>query len=192
MGNNMNNTSMISNVLRRRRTDLVALALSLLLLAGSALAAEQPPLSHKMSPVTPPRPAADFTLEDMDGGAHSLSDLRGRVVMLNFWATWCPPCRREMPSMERLYTKYKDAGLTVVAVNQWESPDLVFEFTGRLSVEPTFPILFDRESRISEAYDVRGLPTTYLIDKDGNIRFQAIGGREFDHPEVEALIEGLL
>jgi len=71
-------------------------------------------------------------------------------------------------------------------------PDLVFEFTGRLDLEPTFPILFDRESRIAEQYDVKGLPTTYLLDKDGSIRFRAIGGREFDHPEGEALIEGLL
>jgi len=171
---------------------LISLVVVGLLGVLGPVAAEPPPLGHTMSPVSPPLPAPPFSLPDMDGASHALSDYRGRVVMLNFWATWCPPCRHEMPSMERLYAKFKDRGLEVVAVNQWEDPDLVFEFTGRLSLSPTFPILFDRESRIAEQYGVKGLPTTYLLDRDGNIRFQAIGGREFDHPEVEALIEGLL
>jgi thiol-disulfide isomerase/thioredoxin len=169
-----------------------ALALVLLMLVATVAVAEQPPLGHKMNPVSPPLAAPGFTLPDMDGEMHSLEDFRGKVVMLNFWATWCPPCRREMPSMQRLYEKYRERGLTVVAVNQFEDPDLVFEFTGRLSLEPTFPILFDRESRVSEQYGVKGLPTTYLLDKTGKIQFRAIGGREFDHPEVEALIESLL
>ena len=167
-------------------------ALVLMLTVSVAGAADLPPLGHKMNPVSPPLAAADFSLPDLDGETHALSDFRGKVVMLNFWATWCPPCRREMPSMQRLYEKYREHGLVVVAVNQFEDPDLVFEFTGRLSLEPTFPILFDRESRVSEQYKVKGLPTTYLLDKQGRIRFRAIGGREFDHPEVEALIEGLL
>lgn len=167
-------------------------AVLLLLAVSVSVAAELPPLGHKMNPVSPPLAAPDFTLPDMDDEKHALSDFRGKVVMLNFWATWCPPCRREMPSMQRLYEKYSERGLVVLAVNQFEDPDLVFEFTGRLSLEPTFPIVFDRESRVSEQYRVKGLPTTYLLDRDGNIRYRAIGGREFDHPEVEALIEGLL
>ena len=167
-------------------------ALILLLTVPPRAAADLPPLGHKMNPVSPPLAAPDFSLPDMDGEKHALSDYRGKVVMLNFWATWCPPCRREMPSMQRLYEKYSERGLVVVAVNQFEDPDLVFEFTGRLSLEPTFPILFDRESRVSEQFKVKGLPTTYLLDKQGRIHYRAIGGREFDHPEVEALIEGLL
>ena len=182
----------ICNVRRHLSSPEAALALVLLMLVATVAVAEQPPLGHKMNPVSPPLAAPGFTLPDMDGEMHSLNDFRGKVVMLNFWATWCPPCRREMPSMQRLYEKYRERGLTVVAVNQFEDPDLVFEFTGRLSLEPTFPILFDRESRVSEQYRVKGLPTTYLLDKAGKIRFRAIGGREFDHPEVEALIESLL
>ena len=176
---------------RRRRLTSIAFAASLLMWAAVTFAAE-PPLGYRMNAVESAPEAPDFTLPDVDGEEHALSDLRGRVVMLNFWATWCPPCRREMPSMERLYTKYKDRGLTVVAVNQWEDEDIVFEFTGRLSLPPTFPVLLDRESRVSEQYGVKGLPTTYLLDKEGRIRYQAMGGREFDHPEVEKLIEGLL
>lgn len=175
----------------RQRPSRAAISLVLLLLASLAGAAE-PPLGHAMTALPSAPLAADFSLPDIDGEMHALSDYRGQVVMLNFWATWCPPCRREMPSMQRLYAKYRDRGLTVVAVNQFEEPDLVFEFVGRLSVEPTFPILFDRESRIAEQYEVKGLPTTYLLDRDGRIRYRAIGGREFDHPEVEALIESLL
>ena len=173
-------------------TGPVAAALLLVLLTAGVGAAGLPPLGHKMNPVSPPLVAPDFALPDMDEQKHALSDFRGKVVMLNFWATWCPPCRREMPSMQRLYDKYRERGLVVLAVNQFEDPDLVFEFTGRLSLEPTFPILFDRESRISEQYGVKGLPTTYLLDRQGRIRYRAIGGREFDHPEVEALIEDLL
>lgn len=182
----------IWNVRRHQTAMPSAIALLLFLLVSAVGAAELPPLGHKMSPVSPPLEAPDFKLPDMDGESHSLSDFRGKVVMLNFWATWCPPCRREMPSMQRLYDKLRERGLVVVAVNQFEDPDLVFEFTGRLSLEPEFPILFDRESRISEQYKVKGLPTTYLLDRQGRIRYRAIGGREFDHPEVEALIQDLL
>ena len=188
----MKNGCRICNVRRRpRRVDWGVLLLTALM-AAVAGAAELPPLGHSMNPVSPPLPAPTFSLPDMDGTEHELGSFRGKVVMLNFWATWCPPCRREMPSMQRLYDKYRDRGLVVVAVNQWEDPDLVFQFSGGLSLTPEFPILFDRESRIAELYAVKGLPTTYLLDKDGNIRFQAIGGREFDHPDVEALIESLL
>ena len=185
----MNSFLPVSNV-PQRLSEVVATLL--LVLLSTAVVAAPPPLGHALTEVAPPLAAADFALPDIDGENHALSDYRGRVVMLNFWATWCPPCRREMPSMQRLYDKYRERGLVVVAVNQWEDPDLVFEFTGRLSVDPTFPILFDREGRFAEDYGVKGLPTTFLIDKDGQIRFRAIGGREFDHPDVEAIIEALL
>jgi thiol-disulfide isomerase/thioredoxin len=142
--------------------------------------------------VPKPVPAPDFTLADMDEQMHSFKDLRGKVVLLNFWATWCPPCRREMPSMERLYQKLNGEDFTVIAVNQMETGDHVFAYTGQLAVDPTFTILFDRDSRVSNSYRVNGLPTTYLIDKQGNIRFRAIGGREFDHPDVEKQILQLM
>lgn len=179
------------NVLRHLNNLVVAFSIGCSLLPLYAVA-EQPPLSHTMTTQSPPLAAADFTLPDMDGETFTLSSYRGKVVMLNFWATWCPPCRREMPSLERLYTKLKDQGFVVIAVNQFEDPDLVFEFTGRLSLAPTFPILFDRDSRVAEQFGVKGLPTTYLLDKDGLIRYRAIGGREFDHTEIEDTIKDLL
>jgi peroxiredoxin len=97
-----------------------------------------------------------------------------------------------MPSMERLYQKLSGENFTVIAVNQMETPDHVFAYTGQLEVDPTFTILFDKDSTVSNNYRVNGLPTTYLIDKQGNIRFRAIGGREFDHPDVEEQIMQLM
>ncbi len=163
-------------------------ACALWLAAGGALAT----LGHELNPVQEPYPAPDFTLEDMDGEPHSLSALRGKVVVLNFWASWCGPCREELPSLEALYQALKDKGLMVLGINEWESPDHVFSYMGQLAVEPSFPILFDRDSKVAEAYGIRGLPTTLVVDRRGRVVYRAIGGRNFDHPQVRALFERLL
>ena len=97
-----------------------------------------------------------------------------------------------MPSMERLYQNFKDKDFVVLAANQMEDGDQVFTYTAELQVAPTFPILFDKNSDVARAYGVMGLPTTYLIDKKGNMRFRAIGGRDFDHPEVKKQILQLM
>jgi thiol-disulfide isomerase/thioredoxin len=184
----------LNNYLKNKFSSLSLALIFTNLLALSVYAAwdEQPKLGHSLTPLPKPVPAPDFTLADMDEETHSFSDLRGKVVLLNFWATWCPPCRREMPSMERLYQKLSGENFTVIAVNQMETPDHVFAYTGQLEVDPTFTILFDKDSTVSNNYRVNGLPTTYLIDKQGNIRFRAIGGREFDHPDVEEQIMQLM
>ena len=153
---------------------------------------QQPELSHNLAPMTKVLPASDFELLDMDEEKKKLSDYRGKVILLNFWATWCPPCIREMPSMERLHQQVDADDFKVIAVNQMEDIDQVFAFTGQLEIDPTFEILFDTRSQVSQAYSVRGLPTTYLIDKQGNIRYRAVGGREFNHPEVVKIINALI
>lgn len=170
----------------------VKVKLFLVCLLSATLVNAAPPLGYKMSEVKAMPQVMQFTLPDIDEEQHSFSDFKGQVILINFWATWCPPCVREMPSIERLHQKYKNRGFKVIAINQFENEDIVFEFTGRLSLEPTFLILLDRESRVSESFKVKGLPSTYLIDKKGRIRYKAIGGREFDHPEVEKLIDLLL
>jgi thiol-disulfide isomerase/thioredoxin len=169
------------------------LMITFLLVAFSAIADwQQPALSHNLTPVKKIVPASDFELLDMDDNKIRLSDYRGKVVLLNFWATWCPPCIREMPSMERLHQQVSADDFKVLAVNQMEDVDQVFAFTGQLEVDPTFEILFDSTSKVSHDYAVRGLPTTYLIDKQGNIRYRAVGGREFNHPEVVKIIDQLI
>jgi thiol-disulfide isomerase/thioredoxin len=180
--------------LNNKLSNPVILVLFTSLLAFDTQAAwdDQPKLGYQLTAVRKPVTAPTFTLEDMDEEPHSLKELRGKVVLLNFWATWCPPCRREMPSMERLYQKLKGDAFTVIAVNQMEDADHVFAYIGQLEVDPSFTILFDKDSKVSSSFRVNGLPTTYLIDKQGNIRYRAIGGREFDHPEVEKQIRQLM
>jgi thiol-disulfide isomerase/thioredoxin len=153
---------------------------------------QQPELGHTLTPVKKITMASDFELMDMDEEKKRLSDYRGKVVLLNFWATWCPPCIREMPSMERLHQQIDAEVFEVIAVNQMEDVDQVFAFTGQLELDPTFEILFDSTSEVSQDYAVRGLPTTYLIDKHGNIRYRAVGGREFNHPEVVRIVKQLV
>lgn len=166
----------------------------MLLLTATGVHAElpSPELSHDLTQLQTPLAAPDFTLADMDGEPRSLSDYRGKVIMLNFWATWCPPCRREIPSMESIYQDLHKDGFMVLAVNEFEDPDHVFAYTGQLSVFPTFPILFDTDSKISQEFGVKGLPTTLLINKQGNIVYRAVGGRDFDHPAVREIVRSLL
>jgi len=171
----------------------IVLLLGILLPAGLLYAQlPVPELNHQLTQLATPVMAPDFTLEDMDGESYTLGDYRGKVVMVNFWATWCPPCRRELPSMEALYQAFKDESFTILAINQWESPDHVFAYMGQLEVFPDFPILFDRDSAVSQTFGVKGLPTTVLIDKRGRVVYRAVGGRDFNHPEVRAIIRGLL
>jgi len=173
----------------------LALILALVLCAPFGLLHAElpsPELSHELHRLKTPVAAPDFSLEDLDGEQHALSDYRGKVIMLNFWATWCPPCRREIPSMESIYQDLGDKGFVVLGVNEFETPDHVFAYTGQLSVFPNFPILFDLDSKVAELYGVKGLPTTLLINKQGQVVYRAAGGRNFDHPEVRAIMGELL
>lgn len=151
-----------------------------------------PDLSHHMARLSKPWPAKNFSLQDLDGKTHTLSDYRGKVVLINFWATWCPPCRREMPSLERLHQKLKGEAFVILAADQQEDYDTVFAFTGQLDPQPTFPILLDSKTAVSRAWKVQGLPSSFLVDKRGQVVYRAVGGREFDHPEIERLIRDLI
>ncbi|MCF7997285.1 MAG: TlpA family protein disulfide reductase [Chromatiaceae bacterium] len=167
---------------------LVLAAVGMLLCTGSALSAELPPLSNRVTLLEEPQPAPPLRLIDLDEVEQDLANLRGRLVLANFWATWCPPCRREMPSMERLHQALKDQGLTVLAVDVGEDLDTIFAFTGQLEPAPTFPLLADLDGSTAEAWGVLGLPTSFVVDPEGQIVMRAVGGTEFDDP---ALIERL-
>ncbi len=148
--------------------------------------------NYKLKLLAEPVEAPDFLLMDMDGNSHSLKQYRGKVVLINFWATWCSPCIREMPSLQKLYDTFKYQSLIVLAINQWEDEDRVFEFMGQLDPAPTFPVLFDTDSKLSDRYRVQGLPSTYIINKQGKIVYRAKGGRDFDHPKIMHKIKALL
>lgn len=141
----------------RTRTSLAALAASLLV---SAIVVAAP---------APGAAAPDFTLKS-DGGANlKLSELRGEVVMINFWATWCAPCREEMPLLNQLYEQYRKVGFTLLAVNIDDEPAKARAMARKLGVG--FPVLFDTDKRVSRLYDVAAMPSTLLIDRDGRVRY---------------------
>ena len=142
----------------RTKTNLCAMALVLLSLfvAGSAVGEDS-------------QPAPDFTLEDATGQAVTLSDLRGQVVMINFWASWCGPCRQEMPLLEQIHQRYEPLGFKLLGVNVEENPADGRAFLAERPV--SFPVLYDPENGLSKLYDVVAMPSTVLIDRQGNIRF---------------------
>ena len=114
-------------------------------------------------------PAPDFILKSNQGKNLRLEDFRGQVVMLNFWASWCGPCRQEMPHMDEIHAKYKDLGFTVLAVNVDTDSAEADRFLQAVPVD--FPILYDNESKVSALYGVDAMPSTVMIDRDGNMRF---------------------
>ncbi len=148
--------------------------------------------------VTPPAgvrvyatgPAPDFELEDMDGNRDSLSSGRGQWVFLHFWASWCGPCQKEMPAIQRMANLMEGQPLKIQLVNTAEDEDTVFSFLG--GVAPDMTTLMDRDGEVTEAWKPRGLPATYLIDPHGQIRYQALGGRPWDRPEYLGFLKALM
>ncbi|MDX1453544.1 MAG: TlpA disulfide reductase family protein [Oleiphilaceae bacterium] len=134
--------------------------------------------------------APDFTLKSKSGENIRLEDLRGTVVMLNFWASWCGPCRQEMPHMNDIFKKYEKFGFTVLAVSVDENPEDANRFLDAVPVD--FPILYDTDSRVSQLYGVDAMPTTVMIDRNGNMRYLHRGykpGYEKDYKkQVKKLI----
>ena len=139
------------------------------------------------SPLTD-KPAPDFTLRDLKGNQVSLSDFRGQPVVLNFWATWCSPCRVEIPYLEALYIKYKDQGLVIIGMNTETDYMKVKHFA-----EPriTYTVLLDGQTQ-SQAYDVSGIPCTYYIDREGIIQHRSVGFGPGDEVMIEEKMKKLL
>lgn len=118
-------------------------------------------------------PAPDFTLSTPDGKARTLADLRGKPVILNFWASWCGPCRAEMPELQRVHDRLAEAGVVVLGINQAESPEVIARYQRELAVD--FPTVQDSRLGVSRQYLVNSLPTTFFIDREGVIRTIVIG-----------------
>lgn len=121
--------------------------------------------------------ANDFSLTGLDGKSYQLSAFRGKPVILNFWATWCPPCRAEMPAFERVWQRYNQGDVVILAVNQRESPLTVERFEQNV-VDVSFPILLDSQGEASRLFLVTGLPTTFFIDAEGRIQAVSMGGMD--------------
>ncbi len=135
-------------------------------------------------------PAPALKAHDMSGVPKTLADYRGKVVVLNFWASWCPPCLREMPSMERLRVKMKGQPLEIVALASAEGPDDVKAFLSKMQLG--FPILLDADGSNTKRWKVFALPTTFLLDAKGRVRYVLTGPVEWDEGEALRIIESML
>ncbi|HEY0635729.1 MAG TPA: TlpA disulfide reductase family protein [Gammaproteobacteria bacterium] len=137
-------------------------------------------------------PLPDFTLADLGGKQHTLSALKGQVVMVNFWATYCTPCIKEMPSMQRLNDQLRGKPFQILAIDMAEERTEVDAFLRRFKLDVKFPILLDSEGEVVEAWMVSAVPTTFIIDPQGTIRYALYGAIEWDSAEVVGVVNGLL
>ena len=167
---------------------LLAMPILFSLIISLAGCTSQDPATRGRGSALIGKPAPDFTLQDLKGDWISLSDFRGQPVVLNFWATWCMPCRAEIPSLEALYTKYKDQGLAVIGVNSETDYMKVKHFA-----EPriSYTVLLDGTTQ-SQGYDISGIPCTYYIDRKGIVRHRSVGFAPGDEVLIEKKIQELL
>jgi peroxiredoxin len=169
MNNKMNNT---------RLPTRLALVFTLCLSAAAQAA------------VSPASPAPDFTLKSNEGRNLRLSEQRGQVVLVNFWASWCGPCRQEMPHLNKLYDKYKSAGFILLGVNIDDSLDTAAATAQKWGVR--FPVLFDADKAVSKRWDLGSMPATVLVDRDGKVRYLHRGYREGVEDTYEQQIRALV
>lgn len=170
--------------MNKLRKNLVLLGVVLAMVASMAACGEQ-----NMKEMPRKAKAPGYELLDMDGVKHTLDELKGKPVILNFWATWCPPCRAELPSMNRAWAKLKDDGIAMVAINVGEDEDTIFSFMADYPID--FTVLLDASGDIINRWPVKGLPTTYVIDAQGRVVYQAIGGREWDDERLLEKVRAL-
>jgi peroxiredoxin len=143
-----------------------------------------------MAAVTPSTPAPDFTLRSVGGPNLRLQEQRGRVVMVNFWATWCAPCRQEMPQMNKLFEKYRASGFVLLGVNVDDDTRHAADVASKLGLK--FPVLLDTDKAVSRLYDLNTMPSTVLIDRDGRVRYVHRGYLVGDEEMYDKQIRDLL
>jgi thiol-disulfide isomerase/thioredoxin len=163
---------------------IVQILLSLILIACASLAAAQQ-LRPWAGSVTPP-----LALQDLEGRAHRLEDYRGKVVLINFWATWCEPCRAEMPAMNKLRASFAGQPFAVLAVNLAESESRIRRFMEEVPLE--FTVLLDRDSGAARAWKARVLPVSFVLDAEGRIRYSALGEIDWTQDGVRKAILALM
>jgi len=179
----------------RGRISLEALALIVLFAVSAPLAAaDKPWYAARLAALgfqvySTPRPAQDFVATGLDGSKTALSSLKGKIVLLNFWATWCPPCKAEMPSIEALWKATKGKAFTILALSDGESPSDVSAFIKKNGY--TYPVFVDPAGSVPQRYGVQGIPTTYVIDKKGMVIARVIGGIEYNSPEALSIFAEL-
>lgn len=131
--------------------------------------------------------APDLQLSDLEGKTHDLKDYRGKIVLLNFWATWCPPCIKEIPSINNLQNKYSKEDFVVLSVDMGEEPKDIKAFLEHVPAE--YPVLLDTNSSLASTWQLHAFPSTYIIDRTGHLRYMYFGGLEWDEPEITSFLE---
>ena len=138
----------------------------------------------------PRKAAPDFTLKSKSGENIRLQEQQGSVVLINFWASWCAPCREEFPHFEALQQQYADLGFTILAVNVDQEPGKADDLLNEIPV--SFPVLYDHNNKVSKLYDVKAMPTTIIVDRDGNKRLTHYGYRTGDEAKYKTIVKALL
>lgn len=164
-------------------------AIGLITLVGPSVASD-PFASLKMSRLPAGSQAASFELTGLDGKVVKSSELAGKVVLINFWATWCGPCKEEMPSLARLQQQLDPSRFALLTITTDLQRQGIAQFLARLGV--TLPVLFDEDQEVSRAFMVRGLPTTVVIARDGSLLGRAVGPRPWDSPEIVAAMRQMM
>jgi peroxiredoxin len=173
------------------KSAFLAVILGAVLVTGPASALTETKPIRSLKTMDRSYAADDFTLKALNGKRVRMSGLKGKAVLLNFWATWCPPCRREMPSMERLYQRYRSRGLVILAVSlDRSSPDEGRSFVDEMGLN--FTVLLDPDGLTSSLYSVSGVPFSFLIDPEGRIVYKAAGAIDWDGAVVQAAVEAVL
>lgn len=172
------------------RLGIAALLLALSIVSAVPALASDPFVSLKMSRLPAGSLAAPFELTTLDGKVVNSSELAGKVLLVNFWATWCGPCKEEMPSLARLQKQLDPAQFTLLTVTTDLQPQGIAHFLSQLGV--SLPVLFDDDQEVSRSFMVRGLPTTILIARDGTLAGRAVGPRAWDSPEAVALMRQVM
>ncbi len=167
----------------------INIALALVCLSGAPLNAQQDAESDSPSA---PRFVPLFTLTDHNGNKVSLESYRGSIVMINFWATWCPPCIEEMPTMQALKAFLADQPFEILAVNMGEEKSVINTFIERIGIDFSFPLLLDPTTSVAMDYQVSGLPATLLVDRQGAFVFGGVGPRDWNSDKSRNQILALL
>lgn len=163
---------------------LLILALTLALNAAHA---------RELKPIEPRAPFSQLKLQDLSGITHSLADYKGKVVLVNFWATWCPPCRAEMPSIQRLKNHMAGKPFAILAVDMAETEADVRDFLREMRASKIdFTILMDKDGQSIRAWNVSVFPTSFILDAEGQLRYSLLGSTEWDEYDAVQKIEGLL
>lgn len=167
----------------------VSLVAPLLFLVGGQLALAEAPIPRGIIKLDG-RPAPPLQLKDMDGNGYNIQESRGKWLMVHFWAAWCGPCRREMPTVQRMASALQDQPIDIVLVNTAENDDTVFNFLG--IVAPDLTTLMDRDGLVTERWQPRGLPASFFVSPQGTLEYIALGGRTWDKPEYLNFVKTLI